>query len=165
MTVFSGKRQFLSWPRVSMSCSIQVTKPSKLRDFKLLEQTSCGHCWRPLKVRKAWPGPRESQRPPYGNGRFLFVAQCGHIFHGACVTKSPKCKVCLAEIQDLCQVHYEEQNQPAEDQKQPAEHQAQGRVDNKSMEDLIGVVIDKIEGISKEIDRLRIQLSPKPKWR
>jgi hypothetical protein len=74
--------------------------------LKILEQAHCAHCWRPLRTNSAWPGPRESHRPPYGNGRHLLVANCGHVFHGACAVKPSHCPKCFVFIAELIPLNY-----------------------------------------------------------
>jgi hypothetical protein len=74
--------------------------------LKILEQAHCAHCWRPLRVTSAWPGPRESHRPPYGNGRHMLVANCGHVFHGACAVKPSHCPKCFVFIAELIPLNY-----------------------------------------------------------
>lgn len=66
---------------------------------KLLEQTSCVQCWRPL----LWtPKAHESLRPPFYTSLIpvqISVASCGHIFHTPCLSSNNHCPLCLSWIQ------------------------------------------------------------------
>ena len=164
---------------------INIIQNQDVKRLKLFEQARCAFCWRPLKINLAWPGPRESQRPPFGNGTLL-VAQCGHIFHGCCASKSSKCKTCLAKIQKLIPLHYQELN--CEDAKPPNIREKSAKPPNvqeksakppniqenqekaypkegSNIVELIANLNEKINLISDEIVSLRRQLVPKPKWR
>ena len=164
---------------------INIIQNQDVKCLKLFEQARCAFCWRPLKINLAWPGPRESQRPPFGNGTLL-VAQCGHIFHGCCASKSSKCKTCFATIQKLIPLHYQEQK--CEDAKPPDIQEKSAKPPNvqeksakppniqenqekaypkegSNIVELIANLNEKINLISDEIVSLRRQLVPKPKWR
>ena len=70
--------------------------------LKLLQQTQCAKCWRPLDYNTVWPGSSENLRPPFYSPltktKFL-VAQCGHIFHAPCMSRELHCPTCLAFIE------------------------------------------------------------------
>ena len=171
---------------------INIIQNQDVKRLKLFEQARCAFCWRPLKINSAWPGSRESQRPPFGNGTLL-VAQCGHIFHGCCASKSSKCKTCFATIQKLIPLHYQEQK--CEDAKPPDIQEKSAKPPNiqeksakppdiqeksakppniqekadpkegPNIVELIANLNEKINLISDEIVSLHRQLVPKPKWR
>ena len=75
--------------------------------MKLLEQTHCARCWRPLLTPTAYPGTRTSNLPPESPKDRVLVAaaSCGHVFHSTCVYKAPKCRQCHAHIKDVRQVN------------------------------------------------------------
>lgn len=101
-----------------LTCSRAVhmilAKNSNDVKLRLLEQTFCAHCWRPLSVSHKWPEPRESLLPPYGNGRFVLISACGHVFHGGCAVKATRCSKCLSTIQNLLPLHVRETKDPPE---------------------------------------------------
>jgi hypothetical protein len=70
---------------------------------KLLDQSHCTRCWRPLLTTTSWPGPRWSQLPPgCPRDRSLSVSSnCGHVFHASCIRESRHCRACLALIGDV----------------------------------------------------------------
>ena len=147
-------------------------------DLKLLEQAHCAHCWRPLRVPTAWPGPREGQRPPYGNGGSMVVAHCGHIYHGYCASKLSHCGLCFSSLKKLTPLRYEamtkchtsssETAPPKPDPKTVQESSLNETRDRRYLEGLISSLRDKIEHISAEVVQLRhllkAQTSPK-RWR
>ena len=149
-------------------------------NLKLLEQAHCAHCWRPLRVPNAWPGPREGQRPPYGNGAgAIVVAQCGHIYHGNCASKLSHCGLCFASLQKLIPLHYQDMsrrhNAPSEtaptitDPKPEPESSLNETRDTNYLEDLITNLRHKMEDISAEVVQFRQRLlkaqTPPKRWR
>ena len=81
--------------------------PSPAHKLQLLAQSHCAHCWRPLLLPRAWPGPRPALLPPAQPAdRTLRVAQCGHVFHGSCAGEvEGRCPLCRAHIQTLTPMH------------------------------------------------------------
>ena len=78
--------------------------------LKLLQQSQCGVCWRPLQLNRAWPGPRESLRPPFqtaaeSTDSRICVAQCGHLFHSLCLSYSTSVSVSLTRTEDFKMSH------------------------------------------------------------
>ncbi len=80
----------------------------KSRDLplRLLEQSHCARCWRPLRVSTVWPGPRLAQLPPSNpTDRALVVLQCGHVYHSSCcdkyLTHCSACHVFIEKIRPL----------------------------------------------------------------
>ena len=164
---------------------VYCKKSSAMKHLKLLEQAQCAHCWRPLKITSSWPGPKESQRPPYGNGGSIMVAQCGHLYHGTCVGKKTHCGLCFSKIQKMVPFHYQEQSgQPKCESKpkSPSESASSSKdpemadtkeedpkMKDKNLEGLINSLTGRIEVISEEIVQLRRQLAKPPKaanrWR
>jgi hypothetical protein len=142
-------------------------------NLKLLEQAHCAHCWRPLKIASSWPGPKESQRPPYGNGSSIMVAQCGHLYHGTCAGKASHCALCFSSIQKLIPLHYQElprctTENPTESRTSKPTPGPDETGTSEKLEELIQSLKDKIEHISTEIVQLRRQLAKPPpprRWR
>jgi hypothetical protein len=157
-------------PCFKIAIQAYFNKDSEVQHLKLLEQTPCGYCWRPLKIRSRWPGPRESQRPPFGNGRFLFASLCGHTFHGSCATKATNCKVCFAPIKGLSPVHFKEpsiaQHLEPNDQKQT---QTDYQVYEKHSAEkyILEEVVRTLDKLSGDVDKLCQQLCAMPlnRWK
>ena len=68
--------------------------------LRILEQTHCARCWRPLRTCPLWPGPRLSALPPHPRDRSVTVTQCGHVYHGSCAQELSHCSACHAFISD-----------------------------------------------------------------
>jgi len=157
-------------PCYQIAIQAYFDKDSEVQHLKLLEQTPCGFCWRPLKIRSRWPGPRESQRPPYGNGRFLLASLCGHTFHGSCATKATNCKVCFAPIEGLSSVHFKE---PHVAQHLKPNYQKQTQTDYQVFEKggtekyQLEEVVRALNKLSGDFAKLRQQLSAMPlnRWK
>ena len=178
-------------PCTCSTCSeiihVYYDKSSTVKPLKLLEQAHCGHCWRPLRVASTWPGPRRGQSQPYGNGRSIVVAQCGHLYHGNCAGKATHCALCFSTLEKLVPLHYQERSSRQDCQ---AKSQLTSKVDprkdvspeskatpegkevsgvGKNLEELISTLRDKIEHISEEVISLRRQLTRRPppanRWR
>ena len=115
--------------------------------LKLLQQTNCAKCWRPLHYNTKWPGSHENLRPPFfspATKTKFSVAQCGHVFHTPCLTKETHCQLCLAYIKSVRPMHYHVSNKNNEDQ--------------MSVQDLGQVVKDlnkKLVRLTNEVDRLQ----------
>ena len=115
--------------------------------LKLLEQSNCAKCWRPLYYNTKWPGSHESLRPPFyspATKTKYSVAQCGHIFHTPCLAKETHCQLCLAYIKSVRPMHYHVTNKNTDD-----------RMD---VQDLALVVKDlnkKLVRLTNEVDRLQ----------
>ena len=75
--------------------------------LKLLDQTHCARCWRPLLLTpppRDWSGlVRATQLPPgCPRDRSLRVAgSCGHVFHSCCIVESRHCRACRELIRDV----------------------------------------------------------------
>jgi hypothetical protein len=165
------------------ACSevVHVYRDQKLllrNDLKLLEQAHCAHCWRPLRVATAWPGPREGQRPPYGNGSSMVVAQCGHIYHETCTSKLSHCGLCFSSLDKMIPLHYQDMsecyNSPPKTvptKPGPKTMQESSFIESRDksyLEGLISSLRDKIEQISAEVVQLRRLLKPQTpprRWR
>ena len=115
--------------------------------LKLLQQTNCAKCWRPLHYNTKWPGSNENLRPPFfspATKTKFSVAQCGHVFHTPCLAKETHCQLCLAFIKSVRPMHYHVSNKDNEDQ--------------MSVHDLGQVVKDlnkKLVRLTNEVDRLQ----------
>ena len=177
-------------PCTCSTCSeiihVYYDKSSTVKPLKLLEQAHCGHCWRPLRVASSWPGPRRGQSQPYGNGRSIVVAQCGHLYHGNCAGKATHCALCFSTLEKLVPLHYQERsNRDCQANPKPSskvdltkdvpfgskvgsESKDVSQV-GKNLEELISTLREKIEHISEEVISLRRQLTrrppPAPRWR
>ena len=67
---------------------------AKRAKLKLMEQSHCARCWRPLRVSTEWPGPRLDFLPPVPTDRALLVLQCGHVYHSCCTRDLSHCSAC-----------------------------------------------------------------------
>ena len=80
---------------------VKIESDGQEKEFKLLQQTHCASCWRPLMYNIVWPGSSENLRPPfhYTLRTPMSVSQCGHLFHLTCATQVSHCPVCRVLIQ------------------------------------------------------------------
>ena len=74
----------------------------------------------------------------------MLASQCGHVFHGSCATRTPKCKACLAPIKDLHQVYYEEE--PYQPAARPSEASAHEKPDDRTDEKTSQEVAEPLQG-------------------
>ena len=90
----------------SQSCHVclKTDQAQTVGRIKLLEQAHCAFCWRPLQVTSEWPGPR-TRLLPSDCSHDLSVAQCGHVFHSACLHKQTHCRQCNVFIRDVSPLH------------------------------------------------------------
>ena len=150
---------------------VTSVKSPGLKHLKLLEQAHCAHCWRPLRIAIAWPGPREAERAPYGNGLSIVVAQCGHLYHGTCSGKVTHCTVCFAKIQKLVQLHYQEGSSSLDRSQPSAKAEPKAGTKKEDLGEVVEILQQKIEKISAELVQLRGQLAastkapPVNRWR
>uniref|UniRef100_A0A0K2TLW3 RING-type domain-containing protein n=1 Tax=Lepeophtheirus salmonis TaxID=72036 RepID=A0A0K2TLW3_LEPSM len=83
--------------------SSNLLQPVRIR---LMEQTRCARCWKPLRPNDTWPGPRESNRLPDNAPNTILVATpCGHIYHGCCVVNLDHCSICRGKLMTYKELH------------------------------------------------------------
>lgn len=146
----------------SRAVHMVLVKNSSEVSVKVLEQTFCAHCWRPLSVPCKWPEPREGQKPPYGNGSYFLISNCGHVFHGPCAVKVTRCPKCSSAVRNLLPLHVREAQDVSERYQPVASSAPPSPKPTSNPSDVskwIRELKDQLEVISGELVQIRRQLA------
>jgi len=104
----SNRRVGKEETRLKMALRVRLDRARAGLPLRLMEQTHCARCWRPLRLSLAWPGPRVDLLPPDPTDRSLRAGQCGHVYHGSCARDLGHCPACHVFLQSLTPVLIEE---------------------------------------------------------
>lgn len=151
-------------PKCQLRIRTQIFKPSNT-SFKLMEQTHCASCWRPLRVSTLWPGPRPGSLPPDPKCSTLEVAQCGHVYHSCCSRVRSHCSACQAYIKTVrpleieigsgCQCQVDETVQTDEVVKEADGSKVVESCSDSKLSRKVQKLHGKLDEICKEISEIR----------